>query len=94
MLQEISLLSEDLLADGADMFPLSEVKFIVAIERLLVLQLISIQRTKLNVIHHDQLSFFLQMSSYLIEIKNLIVERNPIQNIACHPLLSINTGSN
>ena len=58
MLQEISLLSEDLLADGADMFPLSKVKFIVAIERLLVLQLISIQRTKLNVIHHDQLSFF------------------------------------
>ena len=33
-------------------------KFIVAIERLLVLQLISIQRTKLNVIHIDQLSIF------------------------------------
>ena len=56
MLQEISRLSEDLLADGADMFPLSEVKFIVAIERFLVLQLISTQRTKLNVIHLDQLS--------------------------------------
>ena len=58
MLQEISLLSEDLLADGADMFPLAEVKLIVTIKRFLVLKLISIQRAKLNVIHIDQLSIF------------------------------------
>ena len=58
MLQEVFLLCKDLLADGADMFPFAEVKLIVTIKRFLALKLISIQRTKLNVIHINQLSIF------------------------------------